>query len=132
MRARHVTKRRANLTVPHPPLPPLALPSPSASPRHQPNCGSDRSWVWSAFDFSDGDLLEEVFAIKFGTAENAQKFKDAFEAAQKEMARIMAGEDAAAGAAEADEAAAAIASLSTGEPSASGEPAPEPAAEPAA
>jgi hypothetical protein len=73
-----------------------------------------------------------VFAIKFGTAENAQKFKDAFEAAQKEMARIMAGEDAAAGAAEADEAAAAIASLSTGEPSASGEPAPEPAAEPAA
>ena len=46
-----------------------------------------------------------MFAIKFGTAENAQKFKDAFEAAQKEMARIMAGEDAAAGAAEADEAA---------------------------
>ena len=125
MRARQFTKSRANLTVPPPP-------SPSTSPRHQPNCGSDRSWVWSAFDFSEGDLVEEVFAIKFGTAENAQKFKDAFEAAQKEMARIMAGEDAAAGAAEADEAAAAIASLSTGEPSASGEPAPEPAAEPAA
>ena len=52
-----------------------------------------------------------MFAIKFGTAENAQKFKDAFEAAQKEMARIMAGEDAAAGAAEADEAAFEVGSL---------------------
>merc|ERR1719198_774002 len=92
----------------------------------QPNCGSDRSWVWSAFDFSEGDLVEEVFAIKFGSAENAQRFKEAFESAQKEMARILAGEDAAAGSAEADEAAAAIASLSTGEPTASGEPAPEP------
>ena len=80
-------------------------------------------------DFSDGDLLEEVFAIKLGTAENAQKFKDAFEAAQKEMARIMAGEDAAAGAAEADEAAAAIASLDRRTVGIGG-PAPEPAAGP--
>lgn len=93
----------------------------------QPNCGSDRSWVWSAFDFSEGDLVEEVFAIKFGSAENAQKFKEAFEEAQKEMARILAGEDSAEGAEEADEAAAAIASLSTGEPTA--EAGAEPAAE---
>ena len=71
-------------------------------------------------------------AQQFGSAENAQKFKEAFEEAQKEMARIIAGEDSAEGAEEADEAAAAIASLSTGEPTAEAgaEPAVEaPAAE---
>ena len=30
----------------------------------EPNAGSDRSWVWSAFDFSDGELVETVFAMR--------------------------------------------------------------------
>ena len=25
-----------------------------------PNSGSDRSWVWNAFDFSDNELVETV------------------------------------------------------------------------
>jgi len=39
----------------------------------EPNAGSDRSWVWSAFDFSDGELVETVFAMRFGDAEKAGK-----------------------------------------------------------
>ena len=80
----------------------------------EPNVGSDRSWVWSAFDFSDGDLVEEIFAIRFGNAENATKFKDAFAAAQKEMVALKAGEDGPADPA-ADEAAEALAGLGTSE-----------------
>ena len=30
----------------------------------EPNLGNDRSWVWSAFDFASGDLLETYFAIR--------------------------------------------------------------------
>jgi Ran-binding protein 1 len=75
-----------------------------------PNAGSDRSWVWSVFDFSEGDLVEEVFALRFGTCENAHKFLDAFVEAQAEMTKLCAGEDAAPDAA-ADEAAAALEAL---------------------
>ncbi|KAJ8603027.1 hypothetical protein CTAYLR_001581 [Chrysophaeum taylorii] len=78
----------------------------------QPNVGNDRSWVWSAYDFSEGDLVEEVFAIRFGTAENASKFKEAFVDAQETMKKLLAGEDGPADP-EADKAAEALASLKT-------------------
>ena len=26
----------------------------------QPNVGTDKSWVWGAFDFSDNELIEQV------------------------------------------------------------------------
>ena len=29
----------------------------------EPNAGSDRSWVWSCYDFADGELVEKVFAL---------------------------------------------------------------------
>lgn len=39
----------------------------------EPNVGSDRSWVWSCFDFAEGaELVEEIFAIRFGNAENVR------------------------------------------------------------
>ena len=38
----------------------------------EPNVGSDRSWVWSCFDFAEGDLVEEIFALRFGNAENVR------------------------------------------------------------
>jgi len=79
----------------------------------EPNVGSDRSWVWSCFDFAEGaELVEEIFAIRFGNAENAGKFKDAFTAAQKEMTALKDGADAAPDAAT-DEAAAALDALKT-------------------
>ncbi len=78
----------------------------------EPNAGSDRSWVWSAFDFAEGELVETVFAIRFADSEIADKFKKVFLEQQKEMEKVLAGEDGAPSA-EADEAAEAIAGLST-------------------
>ena len=80
----------------------------------EPNVGSDRSWVWSAFDFADGDLVETVFALRFADSETAQEFKKQFTDCQAEMEKLLAGEDGAPSA-EADEAAEALAGLSTKE-----------------
>lgn len=92
------------------------------------NAGSDRSWVWSVYDFAEGELVEEVFAIRFSNAENANKFKEAFEAAQKEMAKLEGGEDAAEAAPEAEEAADALSKLSAAEKPAAEKPTEEDAA----
>ncbi|KAH9539434.1 hypothetical protein CY35_15G057100 [Sphagnum magellanicum] len=56
-----------------------------ASTTLQEHAGSDKSWVWHAPDYSDGTLKEELFAMRFGSIESAQKFKDAFEAAQEKV-----------------------------------------------
>mmetsp|Transcript_105044 Transcript_105044/g.226587 ORF Transcript_105044/g.226587 Transcript_105044/m.226587 type:complete len:233 (-) Transcript_105044:72-770(-) len=77
-----------------------------------PNSSSaDRSWVWTAFDFAEGELLETTFAIRFADAEGAKEFETAFKAGQEEMKTTLAGLDSGVGAAEADAAAEAIASL---------------------
>jgi len=52
----------------------------------KPSHGSDRAWVWQTpCDVSDDEGQPEIFAIRFPTAENATKFKESFEAAQKQM-----------------------------------------------
>jgi len=79
----------------------------------EPNVGSDRSWVWSAFDFASGELLETVFAIRFADSDIANEFKKIFEENQQAMDKILAGEDSASGSAEADEVAEALAGLTT-------------------
>jgi Ran-binding protein 1 len=83
----------------------------------EPNVGSDRSWVWSAFDFAEGDLVETVFALRFADSEIAQEFKKKFIECQGEMEKLLAGEDkpGADGGAAADEVADALAGLSTKE-----------------
>lgn len=54
-----------------------------------PNVGSDRSWVWNvAADVSDGAPSAETLAVRFGTSENAQLFKNAFESAQSSNAAL--------------------------------------------
>ena len=60
---------------------------------HDP--GSDRSWVWSAFDFAEGELVETVFALLFADSDIAGSFKDGFLQAQEEMERVLAGKDTA-------------------------------------
>lgn len=79
------------------------------------NAGSDRSWVWSAFDFAEGELVEVVFALRFADSEIADEFKKKFEDAQKEMEALLAGEDKPGedGGAAADEAAEALSGLTT-------------------
>eukprot|EP01036_Dinobryon_divergens_P034204 gene34204-44187_t len=73
--------------------------------------GSDKSWIWVAYDFSDNELVETTFAIRFSSSENAQEFKGEFTKAQKEMEVLLAGGDSKAGTEEADAAATAIESL---------------------
>eukprot|EP00299_Pterocystis_sp_00344_P002288 c1242_g1_i1.p1 GENE.c1242_g1_i1~~c1242_g1_i1.p1 ORF type:complete len:180 (-),score=31.48 c1242_g1_i1:17-556(-) len=48
----------------------------SASIKFDQNSGSDKSWVWTAPDFADGEMKTEVFAIKFKTKEDALEFKN--------------------------------------------------------
>ncbi|GAM21882.1 hypothetical protein SAMD00019534_050570 [Acytostelium subglobosum LB1] len=58
------------------------------------NAGNDKSWVWKCpKDFSDEDHpegVEETFAIRFASAENAQAFKTSFESCQTEMKELLA------------------------------------------
>lgn len=83
----------------------------------EPNVGSDRSWVWSAFDFAEGELAETVFALRFSDSETANEFKEKFENCQKEMEKLLAGEDNPGpdGGKAADDAAELLSGLSTKE-----------------
>ena len=83
----------------------------------EPNVGSDRSWVWSAFDFAEGALAETVFALRFADSDVAQDFKKKFIEHQEEMEKLLAGEDKPGedGGASADEVSKALETLSTKE-----------------
>ena len=48
-----------------------------------PNVSSDRSWVWNALDFSDGDPRPEQLAVRFKSPALASRFKETFEALQQ-------------------------------------------------
>ncbi|KAL6657255.1 hypothetical protein ACP70R_005035 [Stipagrostis hirtigluma subsp. patula] len=47
-----------------------------ATTKMQEHAGSDKSCVWHALDYADGELKEEMFAIRFGSVENCKKFKE--------------------------------------------------------
>lgn len=42
----------------------------------KPNAGSDRSWVWNAFDYAEGQLEETTFALRCGNSDSANEFKE--------------------------------------------------------
>lgn len=79
----------------------------------EPNAGSDRSWVFSCFDFAEGELEEKVFALRFSNSEVADEFKAKYEEHQAEMAKLLAGEDTPDEGGEAAEAAEALEGLKT-------------------
>eukprot|EP00584_Thalassiosira_punctigera_P005585 CAMPEP_0172527646 /NCGR_PEP_ID=MMETSP1067-20121228/2293_1 /TAXON_ID=265564 ORGANISM="Thalassiosira punctigera, Strain Tpunct2005C2" /NCGR_SAMPLE_ID=MMETSP1067 /ASSEMBLY_ACC=CAM_ASM_000444 /LENGTH=209 /DNA_ID=CAMNT_0013311435 /DNA_START=142 /DNA_END=771 /DNA_ORIENTATION=- len=79
----------------------------------EPNAGSDRSWVWSCFDFADGELEEKVFALRFANSEVAEEFKNKYQEHQKEMEKLLAGEDKPDEGGAAGEAAEALSGLKT-------------------
>ncbi|CAK4076476.1 unnamed protein product [Aphanomyces euteiches] len=60
-----------------------------------PNMGSDRAWVWTCYDFSEGVVEPKTFALRFANAENAQAFLEAHENAKKNNKALEAGADAA-------------------------------------
>ncbi|URD77379.1 ran-binding protein 1 [Musa troglodytarum] len=45
----------------------------------QEHAGNDRSCVWHALDFADGELKEEMFCIRFVSVENCKKFMETVE-----------------------------------------------------
>ncbi|KAL5974995.1 Ran-binding protein 1 c [Asimina triloba] len=53
----------------------LVLPSISI----QEHAGNDKSCVWHASDFSDGELKEEFFCIRFGSTDNCRHFMEMVE-----------------------------------------------------
>jgi len=55
----------------------------------QEHAGNDKSLVWHASDFSEGELKDELFTMRFGSVESAQKFKAAYEDAQKKMKALL-------------------------------------------
>lgn len=73
---------------------------------------NEKTWVWSCYDFSEGEIVEEVFAFKCPNVEDAATFKSTFDKSQKEMEALLAGADAPPDA-EADSAADALKSLAT-------------------
>lgn len=48
----------------------------------EPNVGSNRSWVWSCFDFADGVLEAKIFALRFTNSEVAEEFKAKYQECQ--------------------------------------------------
>ncbi|XP_034970725.2 ranBP2-like and GRIP domain-containing protein 4 isoform X2 [Zootoca vivipara] len=48
----------------------------------KPNAGSDKSFVWHAFDYADESAKRERLAIRFKTPEEAMLFKQKFQEAQ--------------------------------------------------
>ncbi|THU55538.1 hypothetical protein C4D60_Mb11t07620 [Musa balbisiana] len=45
----------------------------------QEHAGNDKSCVWHASDFADGELKEEMFCIRFVSVENCKKFMETVE-----------------------------------------------------
>lgn len=72
---------------------------------------NDKTWVWTCYDFSDAEIVEEVFAFKCTSVEDAATFKEAFDKSQSEMKALLEGKDKAADP-EADKAAEALEKLS--------------------
>ncbi|XP_017270065.1 ran-specific GTPase-activating protein [Kryptolebias marmoratus] len=56
----------------------------------KPNAGSDRAWVWNTLaDYADECPKQELLAIRFLNAENAQKFKVKFDECKEEVKKTL-------------------------------------------
>ncbi|MCL7031268.1 hypothetical protein MKW94_019376 [Papaver nudicaule] len=49
---------------------------PTTATTMQEHAGSEKSWLWHATDFSDGESKEEVFCVRFGTIASAKEFRE--------------------------------------------------------
>jgi Ran-binding protein 1 len=57
------------------------------------NVGSDRSWVFHAVDYADGQRDEAMLAIRFANPENAELFKKFYNSARDYMRALAEGKD---------------------------------------
>ena len=58
-----------------------------------PQMSSDKAMMWSAFDFSEGELIETIFAMRFTNSDIATEFKEKFQEVQAEMTKLLEAEE---------------------------------------
>ncbi|CAL5334001.1 hypothetical protein CsSME_00016188 [Camellia sinensis var. sinensis] len=73
----------------------LVLPTMSV----QEHTGNEKSCVWHAADFADGELKDELFAIRFGSVENCKTFMEMFQEVAESQQKKEENKDASAAAA---------------------------------
>ncbi|CAG9464178.1 unnamed protein product [Pedinophyceae sp. YPF-701] len=62
----------------------------------QPHSGSDKAWVWCTLDYAEGEMRNEMFAVRFGSAEKAKDFKTNFDEAGAANEKLMGASKEAA------------------------------------
>ncbi|XVF76848.1 hypothetical protein PTKIN_Ptkin13bG0300000 [Pterospermum kingtungense] len=62
----------------------------------QEHAGNDKSCVWHATDFADGELKEEMFCIRFASVENCKTFMEMVQEAAESQGKKEENKDAAA------------------------------------
>lgn len=72
----------------------LVLPSMSV----QEHAGNDKSCVWHASDFADGELKDELFCIRFPSVENCKHFMETFQEVAESQQKKEENKDASAAA----------------------------------
>ncbi|XP_023519267.1 ran-binding protein 1 homolog a-like [Cucurbita pepo subsp. pepo] len=72
----------------------LVLPSMSV----QEHVGNDKSCVWHATDFADGELKDELFCIRFPSIENCKTFMETFQEVAESQKKKEENKDASAAA----------------------------------
>ncbi len=60
-----------------------------------PNATNEKAWIWNSFDFSDGELVEKTFCVRFNNLEATQEFKRQFDLYQEENRALLGGKDSA-------------------------------------
>ncbi|XP_057484546.1 ran-binding protein 1 homolog a-like [Actinidia eriantha] len=68
----------------------LVLPTMSV----QEHAGNDKSCVWHATDFADGELKDELFCIRFGSVDNCKTFMERFQEVAESQLKKEENEDA--------------------------------------
>ena len=53
----------------------------------QEHAGNEKSCVWHAPDYSDGEVKEEMFCIRFGSVENNKKFMETVESVAESLGK---------------------------------------------
>ncbi|KAM7522057.1 hypothetical protein LguiA_011959 [Lonicera macranthoides] len=64
----------------------------------QEHAGNEKSCVWHASDFADGELKDELFCIRFGSVENCKSFMEKFQEVVESQGKKEENKDATAAA----------------------------------
>ncbi|XP_057524393.1 ran-binding protein 1 homolog b-like [Amaranthus tricolor] len=62
----------------------------------QEHAGNEKSCVWHASDYADGELKEEMFCIRFASIENCKNFMEMFQEVAESQKKQEENEDASA------------------------------------